>query len=123
MELEQLNCCGLLELVDLRNQDYYEKEVSTPSTDPNRPEWDRMDYSTKPIARLKGIRQCKRDVQAKLRNVAPKGRVIFASTVAGMPRETEALRQLRWKRVKHFQNGNSGNWVTVWMKHLKRRGD
>lgn len=47
-----------------------------------------------------------------------KGRMIFCTTASntGADNVRKALKKLKFKHLKPFKNGNSGNMVTVWYK-------
>lgn len=110
MELNQLSCCGLFELENIGDLGYEQGE-----------EYDDVTGDYRPVRRnrAQAIRACKRALREQLADVEPRGRVVFATTVHGMSIAEAALRQLRWRMIKRFRNGNSGNMVRVWMKHLR----
>lgn len=111
MYVNQMSCCGMFEAEHLGDESYYNEELDTNWPDPPR---------YRRVPRAEGIRKCMQDIRNELQGIHPRGRVVIATTTNnGMSREIAALKRLRWTVVKRFRNGNSGNRVTVWMKHVR----
>lgn len=110
MELQEMSCCGLFELTGLSDLDE-DREFWNSETG-------QYDYKTIPTGER--FAECKRMIRGELGGIEPKGRVVFATTIPSMRLAARALRALRFTVCKRFRNGNSGNQVTVWMKHVRR---
>jgi hypothetical protein len=116
MELIQLNCCGVFELCnigDVAGSDEEDREVWNAETE-------RYDYLS-PTAkdRRKDIRTCKLAIRDQLADIAPRGRMVLATTTPDMGVAAAALKSLRFKASRPFRNGNSGNRVTLWTKYVR----
>jgi len=115
MNLEQMSCCGMFELQGLSENIWDESdEIETPA----RTHWDEPVY--KRISKEQAIRKCRLAIADELSGIPPRGRLVLATTIRRMPIEVAALKALKFKVVRTFRNGNSGNMVTVWQKLVRR---
>jgi hypothetical protein len=105
VECEQLSCCGIFELSNIGDVDYDNDE------DENF-EWHR-------VPARQAIAACKRDIREQLNGITPRGRMVIATTVAGMGTAVAALRALRFQPTRRFRNGNTGNFVVMWTKLVR----
>lgn len=112
MELGQMSCCGIFELMDIGDdynwtdsEEHYNSETG--------------EYETITRSRSQALADCKRAIQEELKGVQPRGRLVLATTVGGMSIPQAALRSLRFRVDRRFRNGNTGNRVTLWAKYIR----
>jgi len=108
VELNQLRCCGVFELDDVGEWD--PGELYNPDTG---------EYECPTRTCKQSVAACKKAIREELSGIEPRGRMVLATTVPDMGVAMAALRALRFKPLKRFRNGNTGNRVTLWGKYVR----
>lgn len=113
MEVNQLDCCGMFELSNIG-----ENEVFLDPEERYNPETGGYEY---PPARTRrqALTACQQALRDTLSEIDPRGRGVFATTVAGMSIAEAALRSLHFRQVQRFRNGNTGNYIRLWFKVVR----
>jgi hypothetical protein len=110
METQQLSCCGIFELAEIGDNFYWREGEDT---------WNAETGAYAKRTPAEALRACTTAIREELQSINPRRRLVLATTVAGMSIAEQALRSLRFRRVRRFTNGNTDNRITLWQKYVR----